>query len=82
MHMHIHIPNPIKPSRARNGLESVMHRVMLICLVELGVIIGKKGRDIPADQALSYVSGYCVALDMTARNLQEEAKKGGDNQHM
>jgi len=45
--------------------------------VELAVIIGKKGRDIPASQAMSYVSGYTVALDMTARDWQEEAKKKG-----
>jgi 2-keto-4-pentenoate hydratase/2-oxohepta-3-ene-1,7-dioic acid hydratase in catechol pathway len=38
--------------------------------VELAVIIGKKGRDIPKDKAYDYVFGYTVCLDMTARELQ------------
>jgi len=45
--------------------------------VELGVIIGKNGRDISAQQAMDHVSGYTVALDMTARDLQNEAKTKG-----
>ncbi|KAG0322163.1 hypothetical protein BGZ99_003457 [Dissophora globulifera] len=45
--------------------------------VELGVVIGKDGRDIPASQAESHVAGYTLALDMTARNLQDAAKKAG-----
>eukprot|EP01113_Clastostelium_recurvatum_P008916 TRINITY_DN1424_c0_g1_i1.p1 TRINITY_DN1424_c0_g1~~TRINITY_DN1424_c0_g1_i1.p1 ORF type:complete len:218 (+),score=68.11 TRINITY_DN1424_c0_g1_i1:144-797(+) len=45
--------------------------------VELGVIIGKPGRDIPVDQAMDHVAGYCLSLDMTARNLQAEAKAKG-----
>jgi len=43
--------------------------------VELGVVIGKSGRDIPQDSAMSHVAGYVVALDMTARDLQDQAKK-------
>jgi len=45
--------------------------------VELGVVIGKGGRDISADVAMQHVSGYVLALDMTARSLQNEAKKAG-----
>lgn len=45
--------------------------------VELAVIIGKNGRDIPAAKAMDYVKGYSVALDMTARDWQDEAKKKG-----
>jgi len=45
--------------------------------VELGIVIGKKGRDIPEVEAMDYVAGYVVALDMTARELQNEAKKAG-----
>jgi len=43
--------------------------------VELGVVIGKKGRDIAEKDALNYISGYALALDLTARNFQAEAKK-------
>jgi 2-keto-4-pentenoate hydratase/2-oxohepta-3-ene-1,7-dioic acid hydratase in catechol pathway len=38
--------------------------------VELAVIIGRGGRDIPTAQAMSHVFGYCVANDFTARDLQ------------
>ncbi len=38
--------------------------------VELAVVIGKAGRDIPKDRALSHVFGYTVLNDITARDLQ------------
>ena len=38
--------------------------------VELAVIIGRGGRDISAEQAMSHVFGYSVANDFTARDLQ------------
>ncbi|KAJ7264878.1 hypothetical protein B0H12DRAFT_1201099 [Mycena haematopus] len=45
--------------------------------VELGVVIGKGGRDITQADAESHVAGYALAVDMTARNLQEHVKKRG-----
>lgn len=36
--------------------------------IELGVIIGKDGKFIKENEAMDYVTGYCVALDMTATN--------------
>eukprot|EP01120_Amphizonella_sp_Union-15-10_P001617 TRINITY_DN11770_c0_g1_i1.p1 TRINITY_DN11770_c0_g1~~TRINITY_DN11770_c0_g1_i1.p1 ORF type:complete len:219 (-),score=47.57 TRINITY_DN11770_c0_g1_i1:98-754(-) len=45
--------------------------------VELGVVIGKKGRDISSSSAMDYVAGYTLALDMTARDIQMEAKSKG-----
>jgi len=33
--------------------------------VELGLIIGKTGRDISEEYASEYIGGYCLALDMT-----------------
>jgi fumarylpyruvate hydrolase len=45
--------------------------------LELVVAIGKGGRDIAAAQALEHVWGYAVGLDMTRRDLQNEAKKLG-----
>lgn len=38
--------------------------------VELAVVIGKKGRDIPKEKAYDHIFGYTVCLDMTARELQ------------
>ncbi len=39
------------------------------------MVIGRGGRDIPCASALSHVAGYVLALDLTARNLQEEARR-------
>jgi len=38
--------------------------------VELAVVMGKKGRDIPRERVYDYIFGYTVCLDMTARDLQ------------
>jgi fumarylpyruvate hydrolase len=43
--------------------------------VELVVALGKGGRNIAEADALNYVFGYAVGLDMTRRDLQSEAKK-------
>lgn len=40
---------------------------------ELAVIIGRRGRHIPREQALDYVFGYGCLLDMTVRGKQERA---------
>jgi len=45
--------------------------------IELVVMVGKGGADIPADRALEHVYGYAVGLDMTRRDLQGQAKKKG-----
>ena len=45
--------------------------------LELSVIIGKEGRDILAEDAEDYIAGYALSLDMTARNIQDKAKKEG-----
>lgn len=37
---------------------------------ELAVIIGRSGRNIPAEEALDYVWGYTIVNDVTARELQ------------
>ncbi len=43
--------------------------------VELAVIIGKRGKNIRAEDALSYVFGYTVLNDITARDLQMRHKQ-------
>ncbi|KAF8801642.1 mitochondrial protein [Phlegmacium glaucopus] len=58
--------------------------------VELGLVIGKGGRDISQANAESHIAGYSMsvlsvshpnkqtlAVDMTARNLQDKVKKQG-----
>lgn len=43
--------------------------------VELGVIIGRGGRHIKEEDALSHVFGYTVINDLTARDLQQRHKQ-------
>jgi len=45
--------------------------------VELGIVIGKKCKNISKKDAMDYVLGYLVALDITARDIQTELKKKG-----
>ena len=45
--------------------------------LELVVAIGRGGKNIPVGEALNHVDGYALGLDMTARDLQAEAKKNG-----
>ncbi|PVU94535.1 hypothetical protein BB561_002474 [Smittium simulii] len=45
--------------------------------IELGIVIGKTGRDIPAAEADNYIAGYALGLDLTARDLQDFAKSKG-----
>jgi fumarylpyruvate hydrolase len=44
---------------------------------EVAVMLKAGGRNIPVDKALDHVFGYALALDMTRRDLQGEAKKLG-----
>ncbi|HAX48746.1 MAG TPA: fumarylacetoacetate hydrolase family protein [Ignavibacteria bacterium] len=45
--------------------------------VELVIVIGKDGDEIPEDKALEHVYGYAVGIDFTLRDLQTEMKKQG-----
>jgi len=45
--------------------------------VELGVVIGRRARKVRENEAMDYVGGYVLAIDMTARDLQDAAKKKG-----
>ena len=40
--------------------------------VELGVVIGKGGRHIPAEQVADHIAGYTIVVDVTARDLQRD----------
>lgn len=45
--------------------------------VEMAVVIDKIARKISPEMALQFVGGYALAIDLTARDVQEEAKKQG-----
>jgi acylpyruvate hydrolase len=38
--------------------------------IELGVVIGSSCKRIKSDDAMKYVGGYVLALDMTGRDFQ------------
>ncbi len=71
----------LKPSKAylQNGesiklpdfSELVHHEV------ELVVVIGKDCDNITADEARDYIEGYAVGIDVTLRDIQNQAKKEG-----
>lgn len=46
--------------------------------VELVVAIGKGGKNISIDESMNHVAGYGIGIDVTARDIQQEAK---DNAH-
>lgn len=49
--------------------------------VELALVLNKTLKDLPPSfspqEALDAIDGYALAIDMTARNIQDEAKKKG-----
>jgi 2-keto-4-pentenoate hydratase/2-oxohepta-3-ene-1,7-dioic acid hydratase in catechol pathway len=77
-------PNPViflKPSSAIifSG-ESIIYPDFSQCVhheIELGVVIGENTKKITNEDAEDHILGYCVGLDITARDLQMEAKKQG-----
>jgi 2-keto-4-pentenoate hydratase/2-oxohepta-3-ene-1,7-dioic acid hydratase in catechol pathway len=45
--------------------------------LELAVIIGKPGRHFDADEAASYIAGYTIFNDITARDIQRREMRSG-----
>lgn len=43
--------------------------------IELVAVVGKEGRNIAEENALDHIAAYAVGLDMTARDLQDQAKE-------
>jgi acylpyruvate hydrolase len=45
--------------------------------VELALLIGKTGKNIPVKQVMEHLAGFGVAIDLTLRDVQAEQKKKG-----
>jgi len=45
--------------------------------LEVGCIIGRRGRNIKAENATGYIAGYCVLNDWSARDLQRREMRVG-----
>ncbi|KAF9532766.1 mitochondrial protein [Crepidotus variabilis] len=59
------------------GKLEIPHGILAHHEVELGLVIGKSGRNIPQANADFHIAGYTLAVDMTARNLQDRVRKAG-----
>ncbi len=44
--------------------------------LEFGIFIGRQGRDIPASKAASYIAGYTIFNDFSARDVQMREMQG------
>merc|ERR1712223_1609701 len=53
------------------GCKEVHHEI------ELGIVIGSSCSRVPADKIMDHVGGYVLALDMTARDFQNNLKAKG-----
>lgn len=51
---------------ANNGIVELPQGIDVHHEVELGVVIGKKGRDVSEGDAMKYIAGYTLAIDMCA----------------
>lgn len=58
--------------RIPEGVTNVQHEV------ELALVFGRTGRDIPESEAMSYVSGLAVFNDVTARDMQSDDRRKGN----
>lgn len=45
--------------------------------IELALLIGRECRGVAPEQAMEYVAGYGVAIDMTLRDVQDQLKSKG-----
>jgi acylpyruvate hydrolase len=62
---------PGEAIRIPAGIGTVHHEV------ELALIVGRPGRNIPAEDALGHVRSVAVFNDVTARDVQSAARKAG-----
>ena len=53
------------------GCKEVHHEI------ELGIVIGSPCSRVPSEKIMDHVGGYILALDMTARDFQNDLKKKG-----
>jgi 2-keto-4-pentenoate hydratase/2-oxohepta-3-ene-1,7-dioic acid hydratase in catechol pathway len=48
--------------------------------IELAVIIGRGGKNIPRDYAMDHIAAYCIGLDMTVRGTEDRSfRKSADS---
>jgi len=63
------------PSSVIGPNEEVIYKPWLTRVdpeAELAVVIGRRGRDIPTEDAAYYIAGYTIVNDVTARDIQTD----------
>ncbi len=60
-----------------HGQSIILPRISeeVFCEGELAILIGRRGKHIPIEQALSYVAGYSIANDIGARDLEQRTSQ-------
>jgi len=66
---------PMSSCVQTGGQVEVPEGVQMAWEVELGVVISKTCRRVPAERAAEYIGGYVVVLDMTGKSLGFESVK-------
>jgi 2,4-diketo-3-deoxy-L-fuconate hydrolase len=68
--------------KATSSIVGMSHGVELVHLdrrndheIELVAVIGKAARNVKVENALDYVAGYCIGLDMTVRGPEERSMR-------
>ena len=64
-----YLPEGSGPIMLPPGLGEVHHEI------ELALVVGERARRVAPSEAMRYVGGYAVAIDLTARDMQLKAKK-------
>jgi 2-keto-4-pentenoate hydratase/2-oxohepta-3-ene-1,7-dioic acid hydratase in catechol pathway len=70
----------IKPTSALNTRPAILlpsHSSDVHYETELVLLVGQGGKNIAEEQALSHIQAVGLGLDLTARDLQDKAKKAG-----
>ncbi len=71
----------VKPNSAvcplRDPIAIPVHLGAVHHEVELAVLIGRAGFNIPENNSLDHIAGYGIALDLTLRDIQKKAKENG-----
>lgn len=65
------IVGPGAPVRMPRGTQELDYEL------EIGVVIGQEGRDIPVQEADEYIAGFLIINDWSARDIQREEMKVG-----
>ncbi len=68
---HLAVKGPDESIRKPIGCEWLDYELEIAC------VIGKEGRNIPADEAEDYIFGYFIMNDWSARDIQREEMKVG-----